>query len=66
MYADPQYIRSHEIKLRFNDHEAALIEALVGYTGQQRAVLLRELVMEGLQVQQQTTLKQPAATAGRP
>lgn len=66
MYADPQFIRSHEVKLRFNDQEAALIEALVGYTGQQRAVLLRELVMEGLKCQQQTALNQHADMAGRP
>lgn len=46
MYADPSLIREHVVKLRFNDNEAALIEAWVNYTGQQKAAFLREMLLE--------------------
>lgn len=46
MYADPALIREHVVKLRLNDSEADLIEALVNYTGQQKAPLLRDLLLE--------------------
>lgn len=46
MYADPALIRSHVVNLRLNEQEAALIEAWVNYTGQQKAVLLREMLLE--------------------
>lgn len=46
MYADPSLIREHVVKLRLNDTEADLIEALVNYTGQQKAPLLRDLLLE--------------------
>lgn len=49
MYADPSLIREHVVKLRFNDNEAALVEAYVNYTGQQKAAFLRELVLEAAQ-----------------
>jgi hypothetical protein len=37
MYADPALVREHVVKLRLNDPEAELIDALVNYTGQQKA-----------------------------
>jgi hypothetical protein len=46
MYADPSLIREHVVKLRLNDTEADLIDALVNYTGQQKAPLLRDLLLE--------------------
>jgi hypothetical protein len=46
MYADPSLIRDHVVKLRLNDQEAELINAWVNYTGQQKAVLLREMLLE--------------------
>jgi hypothetical protein len=46
MYADPSLIRDHVVKLRLNDGEAALVDALVAYTGQQKAAFLRELLLE--------------------
>lgn len=46
MYADPSLIREHVVKLRLNDTEAELIDALVNYTGQQKAPLLRDLLLE--------------------
>ncbi len=49
MYADPSLIREHVVKLRLNDTEAELIDALVNYTGQQKAPLLRELLLDQAQ-----------------
>lgn len=46
MYTDPSQIRGHVIKLSLNDSEAALIDALVNITGQQKAVLLREILLD--------------------
>jgi hypothetical protein len=46
MYADPSLIRDNPVRVNFNDAEAELIDALVKYTGQQRAVLIRELILE--------------------
>ena len=46
MYSDPALIREHVVKLRLNDNEQALIDAWVRYTGQQKAVLLREMLLE--------------------
>ena len=46
MYVDPSLIRDHVVKLRFNDQEAELINAWVNYSGQQKAALLREMLLE--------------------
>lgn len=46
MYTDPSLIREHVVKLRLNDTESELIDALVNYTGQQKAPLLRDLLLE--------------------
>ena len=46
MYSDPTRIRSHVIKVRLSDREYELIDAFVNYTGEQRAVLIRELILE--------------------
>jgi hypothetical protein len=46
MYTDPSLIREHVVKVRFNDAEQALIDAFVNFTGQQKAALVRELVLE--------------------
>lgn len=46
MYADPTLIRDHVVKIRLNDTEAELINAWVNYTGQQKAALLREMLLE--------------------
>lgn len=45
MYDDPSHIRDHEIKVRFNDHELALLDALARYNRRQRAAFVRELVL---------------------
>jgi hypothetical protein len=46
MYADPSLIRDVVVKVRLNDVEAELLDAVVKYTGQQKSTLLRELFME--------------------
>ena len=46
MYAYPALIRDHVVKLRLNDNESDLIDAWVKYTGQQKAALLREMLLE--------------------
>lgn len=46
MYTDPSLIRDRVIKIRLNDPEAELIDAWVNYTGQQKAALLREMLLE--------------------
>ena len=46
MYTDPTQLRQHVVKIRLNDQEAELINAWVNYTGQQKAVLLRDMLLE--------------------
>ena len=46
MYTDPTQIRAHVVKIRLNDREAELLNAWTNYTGQQKAVLLREMLLE--------------------
>lgn len=46
MYADPSLIRRHTVKLSFNDNEAALVDAIVRYTGEEKAAFIRTLVLE--------------------
>ena len=58
MYTDPSLIRDHVVKLRLNDQEAELINAWVNYTGQQKATLLREMLLE------QATLDMAQLAAG--
>jgi alpha-mannosidase len=49
MYADPSKIRDNVVKVRLNDAEAQLLDALVTYTGEQKASLIRELLLEQAQ-----------------
>ena len=46
MYSDPSLIRRHTVKLSFNEREAALVEALSNYTGEEKAALLRSLILD--------------------
>lgn len=46
MYTDPSFVRDHVVKIRLNDLEADLVNAWVNYTGQQKATLLREMILE--------------------
>lgn len=45
MYADPALIRKPSVMLRFNAKEQALVDALVAYTGAEKAAYLRELIL---------------------
>ncbi len=46
MYADPSNIRDVVIRVRLNDAEAKLLDAVTEYTGQQKSTLMRELFIE--------------------
>lgn len=46
MYADPSLIRDVVIKVRLNEKEENLLDAVVAYTGQQKSTLMRELFIE--------------------
>ena len=46
MYQDPALIRKHTVKLSFNDNEAALVDALVRYTGEEKAAFIRGLLLQ--------------------
>lgn len=49
MYSDPTKIRSHIVKIRLSDEEHKLVQAYVEYTGEQKAALLRELILQQVQ-----------------
>lgn len=49
MYSDPKHIRNKRVNLSLNDVEFRLAEAAAEFNGMQPSVLLRELVLEGLQ-----------------
>lgn len=46
MYSDPALIRKHTVKLSLNDNEAALVDALVRYTGEEKAAFIRGLLLQ--------------------
>lgn len=46
MYADPALIRRHRVMLALNDNEAALVDAYCQYTGEQKAALIRTLILD--------------------
>ena len=48
MYDDPTHIRDREIKLRLNDAELDLVDALARYNQRQRATFIRELLVSNL------------------
>jgi hypothetical protein len=45
MYADPRRVRKHRITLNFDDYENAVIEALANYQGDEKAAVLRVMVL---------------------
>ncbi len=49
MYSDPTLIRKHVVKLSLNDNEAALVDALVRYTGEEKAAFIRCLILDRAQ-----------------
>jgi hypothetical protein len=45
MYADPTLIRSNVVKISLSDPEYSVFVALSNYTGEQKAVLMREMAL---------------------
>jgi hypothetical protein len=50
MYADPTHVRDNPIKVRLNDDEYAVIEALARINKRQPAAFARELLMAGVEM----------------
>lgn len=46
MYQDPKRVRRPYARINLDEYEARLIDALVDYTGTERAALLRQLVLK--------------------
>lgn len=46
MYQDPKRVRSRYGAINLDQYEARLIDALVDYTGYDKATLLRQLVLK--------------------
>lgn len=46
MYADPTHIRRHRVKLALSDRDNELLDALCQITGEQKAALIRRLMLE--------------------
>lgn len=45
-YQDPKHLRDHEVKIRFDEATMNTIDGLAFICRKQRAVLLRELILE--------------------
>ena len=48
MYVDPKRVRSHVVKVCLDDYEKEIVDRIVARTGQQRQVVLRELLLKAL------------------
>ena len=47
MYADPSLIRDVVIRVRLNDAESDLLDAIQKFTGHQKSTLIRDLFISG-------------------
>ncbi|MDO8908893.1 MAG: hypothetical protein Q7W55_10420 [Pseudohongiella sp.] len=65
MYQDTKRIRQNRVSINLDDYEAALIQALVDYTGSERATLIRDMVVAQAQAVLMPT-PQSIAVAGFP
>lgn len=45
MYQDPKRVRKNRVSINLDDYELALIQALVNYTGIDRASLARQMMI---------------------
>lgn len=61
MYADPTHLRNKVIKVRLNDDERDLVDALARLNKTQPAVLLRDLVLGQLDALEQRSAQGMAA-----
>lgn len=64
MYQDPKRIRKHRVAINLDDYEAALINALVDYTGTDRAGLLRQMLIAQAEAALLPSNTSMVATAG--
>lgn len=60
-YEDPTHLRNKVIKVRLNDDERELVAVLARLNKRQPAVLLRDLVLQGLAMFEQNTETKRAA-----
>lgn len=49
MYADPSLIRDIVIRVRLNEAESELLDAIQRFTGHQKSTLIRDLFISGAQ-----------------
>jgi len=49
MYADPKRVRRNVFKVCLDDYESAVIDRLVSESGEQRQVVIRDLLLQGLE-----------------
>lgn len=61
MYADPSHLRNKVIKVRLSDDERELVAILARLNKRQPAVLLRDLVLQGLAMFEQGSDQKRAA-----
>ena len=64
MYQDPKRIRKNRVSINLDDYEAALIQALVDYTGSDRASLLRQMLVSQIETILIPTASSLPAVAG--
>jgi hypothetical protein len=64
MYPDPTHVRKHEIKIRVNDDQLRVVDAVARLNKRQRAVLALELMFEGLEAREQR-MRQRLANGSR-
>lgn len=46
MYQDPKRVRSHKHTLYLDEYETAIIEAHANYSGQPKAAVMRQMMIE--------------------
>jgi hypothetical protein len=63
-YPDPTHVRKHEIKIRVNDDQLRVVDAVARLNKRQRAVLALELMFEGLEAREQR-IRQRLANGSR-
>ena len=51
MYADPRHIRDHVVKVRLNEDEMHLVQALSEYNRAQVATFAREMLLDAMRRQ---------------
>lgn len=49
MYQDVKRLRKNKISINLDDYEFGLLQALVNYTGEERAKLARKMIMAGVE-----------------